>query len=98
MTQLRNIVYYGTDHGPYGMPKQYFSYLVLAEPGPAAGSGVARILSLTDAKDTALAQMHTDLLVAKAGGPAAALDDAERLLTEKHCNLKKLVSEPQSDR
>ncbi|MEJ7638314.1 MAG: hypothetical protein WKF75_10155 [Singulisphaera sp.] len=85
--------YFGQEEDAHGMPNPWYHYLVVASPGPKAGSGVASIISLSAAKRSRIAQGSSHSIVAKEGGPEAALCKAEDYLDDQHPELKKIVSE-----
>jgi len=88
------MTYHGTTLDKNGMPEPWFHYLVVASPGPKNGSGVAAIVSLSNARAKRIAQNEAHTVLAESGGPQAALTKAERFLDEEHPGLKKIVSEP----
>jgi hypothetical protein len=89
----RTMSYFGEGNDQHGMPDPWYHYLVVAGPGPRAGSGVASIVSLSEARATGLAQGPSHTLVAPDGGPEAALSRAEEFLDSQHRGLKKIISE-----
>jgi hypothetical protein len=89
------MTYYGEeDHGA-GLPATWYHYLVIASPGPKAGSGLASILTLSQAKGKDLASGPSHTILTDAGGPEAALERAEHFLDSQHHGLKKILSRRQ---
>ncbi|HEX8200132.1 MAG TPA: hypothetical protein VF590_06565 [Isosphaeraceae bacterium] len=87
--------YFGEENDQHGMPKPWYHDIVVASPGPRAGSGVATIVSLSEARATGLAQGPSHTIVAPGGGAEAALCRAEEFLDSQHQGLKKIISQPQ---
>lgn len=88
-----------TYHGPIpdnGDPQPWFHYLVVAKPGPKAGTGSATIMSLSNARKEREAQGKSRVVSATSGGPEGALAEAERFLDAKHPGLSKIVSDPRN--
>jgi len=88
--------YFGNDEDEHGIPKPWYHYLVVASPGPRAGSGVASIIELSEAKASGVAQDPSTTIAAREGGPEAALSKAEEYLDSRHPGLKKVVNERKS--
>ncbi len=86
------MTYHGDNNDPNGMPDPWFHYLVVASPGPKPGSGTASIVSLSEARAKAIGQGPSHTIIAKEGGPEAALKMAEQFLDDEHAGLKKIVS------
>jgi hypothetical protein len=94
MALHRTMTYYGReDNVVNDLPETWYHYLVIASPGPKAGSGVASIITLSQAKAQALEHGPSHTIFAKEGGPEAALVQAEQFLTAHHPGLKKIISE-----
>jgi hypothetical protein len=89
----QTMTYSGKAEDPHGLPMPWYHYLVVAKPGHEPGSGVASIFLLSGARamDTAQGPPHT--VVAKRGGPEAALALAEEYLDNQHPGLRKIVGE-----
>ncbi len=96
MAVHRTLSYFGQEEDAHGMPNPWYHYLVVASPGPKAGSGVASIISLSAARRSGMAQSPSHTIVAKEGGPEAAFSKAEEYLDGRHPELKKIVSETKS--
>jgi len=91
MALHRTMTYYGEEHNYQDLPTVWYHYLVIAGPGTKAGSGVASIITLSQAK--AISDASSRTIFAKDGGPATALAKAEEFLDHHHPGLKKIVSE-----
>jgi hypothetical protein len=88
------MTYYGHEESALDdLPETWYHYLVIASTGPKAGSGVASIITLSQARALALAHGPSHTIFAKEGGPEAALVQAEQFLTAHHPGLKKIISE-----
>ncbi|HVS38262.1 MAG TPA: hypothetical protein VMS17_22080 [Gemmataceae bacterium] len=76
--------YFNLDIGADGVPRRYFSYHIVAGPGPTPDSGVASIAALAvfDAEERcdSCAVFHG----VQQGGPAAAIAKAIRYLDAYH--------------
>jgi hypothetical protein len=76
--------YFSLDSRQDGMPRRYFSYHLVAGPGPTADSGVASISALAvfdrDERCDSCTVFHAVL----EGGPAAAITKAIRYLDAYH--------------
>src|SRR5437588_1152312 len=59
-----------------GMPRRYLSYYVVAGPGPDPESGVASITPLAAYDENGICESCERVFAVKAGGPAAALQEA----------------------
>lgn len=90
------MTYHGTQEKDNGMPEPWFHYLVVASPGPKAGSGTASIVSLSEARAKGIAQGPSHTIIAKEGGAEAALQLAEAFLDKEHLGLKKIVTDPKT--
>jgi hypothetical protein len=89
----QTMTYHGSDKDQNGRPKPFFHYLVVAKPGPESGSGVATIISLSEARATGMAQSPSHAVQVQQGGPKTALVKAEEYLDGLHLGLKKNVGE-----
>jgi hypothetical protein len=92
MALHRTMTYYGAEDGDHDLPRTWYHYLVIASPGSKPGSGVASIMTLSKARAEAISAGPSHILVAREGGPAAALATAEEFLDRHHPGLKKIVS------
>ncbi len=90
------MTYHGTDEDASGMPNPWFHYLVVASPGAKPGSGTASIVSLSRARAKGIAQGPSHTIIAKEGGPEAAIQQAEAFLDKEHPGLKKIVTDPKA--
>jgi hypothetical protein len=86
------MTYYGIEEDPNGMPSPWFHYLVLVIPGVKPDSGVASIISLTEARAKGIAQGLSHTIFAKNGGPEEAVKLAEAFLDREHPGLKKIIT------
>jgi hypothetical protein len=86
------MTYYGAEENARELPATWYHYLVIASPGTTPGSGVASIITLSQAKAEALSGGPSHILVAAEGGPDAALTKAEEFLDRHHPGLKKIKS------
>jgi hypothetical protein len=87
------MTYHGVEHKDGELPAVWYHYLVLASPGPSAGSGVASIITLSQAKAEAISPGPSHTIFATEGGPAAALAKAEEFLDRHHPGLRKIGSD-----
>jgi hypothetical protein len=78
-----------------GLPRRYLSYQIVAGPGPTSGSGVASITSLAAYDENQICNTCERVFAVKAGGPAAAMDEALVYMDAYHegDNLRKVQSE-----
>ncbi len=67
--------------------------LVIASSGPKADSGVASIITLSQARAQAIAHGPSHTIFVKESGPETALVKAEEFLDHHHPGLKKIISE-----
>jgi hypothetical protein len=78
------VSYFGVNDDGGQLPRRYFSYHVIAGPGPTASAGVAAVVTLAVYDDeqrcTSCQKFHAVLK----GGPAAALAKAIRYLDAYH--------------
>ena len=98
MALHRTMTYYGEQENDNDgeLPTTWFHYLVIASPGSKAGSGVASIITLSEARAQAIAQGPSHTIFAKEGGPQTALVKAEEFLDHHHPGLKKIISDRDS--
>lgn len=87
----QTVTYQGEQKDARGLPRRLFHYLIVARPGQAAGTGTASVISLSEARATGVAQSPSRAFQVEAGGPAAALTEAEAFLDEQHRGLTKTV-------
>jgi hypothetical protein len=90
------VTYHGEEEDANGMPNPWFHYLVVASSGAKPGSGMASIISLSEARAAGIAQGPSHMIIAKVGSPEAAIKQAEEFLTTEHPGLKKIVSDPKA--
>jgi hypothetical protein len=76
--------YFSPDAGETGMPRRYFSYHVVAGPGPTPDSGVASIATLAIYEPGERCDYCTAFHAVREGGPAAAIDKAIAYLDAYH--------------
>jgi hypothetical protein len=93
MALHRTMTYHGHEPGDGDLPSVWYHYLVIASPGPSAGSGVASIITLSQAKAESIAPGPSHTIFAQEGGPATALAKAEEFLDRHHPGLRKIVSD-----
>jgi hypothetical protein len=93
MALHRTMTYYGEEEPTDDLPAVWYHYLVIASPGPKAGSGVASIITLSQARAHAIAHGPSHMIFAKEGGPESALTAAEEFLDHHHPGLRKIISE-----
>jgi len=87
------MTYHGDENKGGDLPAVWYHYLVIASPGPKAGSGVASIITLSQAKAEAISHGPSHIVFAKEGGPETALAKAEEFLDRHHPGLRKIVSD-----
>jgi len=87
------MTYYGEEDQHENLPRVWYHYLVIASPGHKAGSGVASIITLSQARARAISDGPSHTIFAKDGGPATALAKAEEFLDHHHPGLRKIISE-----
>jgi len=86
------MTYYGEeDHDD--LPRVWYDYLVIASPGHKAGSGVASIITLSQARAQAISHGPAHTIFAEDGGPPTALAKAEEFLDRHHPRLRKIISD-----
>jgi hypothetical protein len=93
MALHRVMTYYGHEVNVEDLPATWYHYLVIASPGPKPGSGVASIITLSEARPKAIAHGASHTIVANEGGPEAALAKVEKFLDEHHPGLHKIISD-----
>lgn len=86
------MTYHGAEQDDKGLPNPWFHYLVVASPGATPESGIASIVSLSEARAEGIAKGTTHTILAKQGGPVAAIKAAEEFLDKQHPRLKKILS------
>ena len=70
------VSYFSEDTDAGGMPHRYLAYHVVAGPGPTTEGGVASITPLAAYDENSICETCERVLAVKAGGPAAALQEA----------------------
>ena len=87
--------YFSADTNAEGMPRRYLSYHVVAGPGPSAEGGVASITPLAAYDENAICDTCERVIAVKAGGPAAAMEEALVYMEAYHegDRLRKIQSE-----
>ena len=87
--------YLSEDANAEGMPRRYLSYHVTAGPGPSPEGGVASITPLAAYDENEICDRCERVLAVKAGGPAAALEEALLYMDAYHegDHLRKVQSE-----
>ena len=78
------VSYFSEDANAEGMPHRYLSYHVLAGPGPSPEGGVASISPLAAYDENAICDTCERVIAVKAGGPAAAIEEALVYLDAYH--------------
>jgi hypothetical protein len=76
--------FFSLNAGDDGMPRRYFSYHVVAGPGPTPDSGVASIATLAIFDRSERCDSCTVFHAVREGGPAAAIVKAIRYLDAYH--------------
>jgi hypothetical protein len=86
--------YFGLNSSEDGVPRRYFSYHIVAGPGPLPGSGVASIATLAVFNPSERCDYCAVFHAVQKGGPAAAILKAIRYLDAHHENdrLRKVQS------
>jgi hypothetical protein len=89
------VSYFSEDANAEGMPRRYLSYHVVAGPGPGPEGGVASITPLAAYDENAVCDTCERVVAVKAGGPAAALEEALLYMDAYHegDRLRKAQSE-----
>ena len=93
MALHRTMTFYGEEENDDDLPTTWFHYLVIASPGSKAGSGVASIITLSEARAQAIDHGPSHTIFVKDGGPETALVKAEEFLDHHHPGLKKIISD-----
>jgi hypothetical protein len=70
------VSYFSADTNAEGMPRRYLCYHVVAGPGPNPEGGVASITPLAAYDENEICGTCERVFAVKAGGPAAALEEA----------------------
>ena len=93
------VSYFGLDEEERPTYRRYFSYHIVAGPGPTPGSGVASITTLAIHNDAERCNSCPNFHVVETGGPRAALTKAVRYLDAYHGedHLRKAQSEIRRD-
>ena len=97
MTEMLDCLvnYFSENANAEGMPRRYLSYHVVAGPGPSPEGGVASITSLAAYDENAICNSCERVFAVKAGGPAAAIEQALLYMDAYHegDRLRKVQSE-----
>jgi hypothetical protein len=70
------VSYFSQDTNDEGLPRRYLAYHVVAGPGPVPEGGVASITPLAAYDENEICGSCERVMAVKAGGPAAALEEA----------------------
>jgi hypothetical protein len=70
------VSYFSQDSNAEGLPRRYLAYHVVAGPGPVPEGGVASITPLAAYDENEICGTCERVVAVKAGGPAAALEEA----------------------
>src|SRR5262249_11927091 len=76
--------YFSVNTGEDGVPRRYFSYHIVAGPGPTLDSGVASIVTLAVFQPGERCNYCEMFHAVREGGPAAAIVKAIRYLDAYH--------------
>jgi hypothetical protein len=89
------VTFFSEDANDEGMPRRYLSYHVVSGPGPIPEGGVASITPLTAYDENEICRTCERVVAVKAGGPAAAFEEALLYLDAYHesDSLRKVQSE-----
>ena len=89
------VSFFSADANAEGMPRRYLAYHIVAGPGPLPEGGVASITPLAAYDENGICETCDRVFAARAGGPAAALDEALVYLDAYHegDRLRKVQSE-----
>ena len=87
------MTYYGEEQNGGDFPATWYHYLVIASPGTKAGSGLASIITLSQAKAEAISPGPSHTIFSNEGGPDAALAKAEEFLDRHHPGLRKIAGD-----
>jgi hypothetical protein len=93
MALHRTMTYYGEEANDDDLPMTWYHYLVIASPGLSIGSGVASIITLSQARAQAINHGPSHTIFVKVGGPESALVKAEEFLDHHHPGLRKIASD-----
>jgi hypothetical protein len=89
------MTFYGEDGASVDHQKNWYHYLIVANPGPAPGSAVASIITLSDARAASSNVFSEHTINTSEGGPEASLKMAEEYLSRHHAGLKRITGKPQ---
>lgn len=70
------VSYFSAESNAEGLPRRYLCYHVVAGPGPITDGGVASITPLAAYDENEICGTCERVFAVKAGGPAAALEEA----------------------
>jgi hypothetical protein len=89
------VSYFSEETNAEGLPNRYLAYHVVAGPGPRAEGGVASITPLAAYDENGICETCERVIAVKAGGPAAALEEALVYMDAYHegDRLRKVQSE-----
>src|SRR5438874_7436050 len=92
------VSYFSQDANDEGLPRRYLAYHVVAGPGPVPEGGVASITPLAAYDENEICGSCERVIAVKAGGPAAALEEALVYMDAYHegGRLRKVQSEIRS--
>jgi hypothetical protein len=92
------VSYCSEDANAEGLPRRYLAYHVVAGPGPSPEGGVASITPLAAYDENEICGTCERVVAVKAGGPAAALEEALVYMDAYHegDRLRKAQSEVRS--
>jgi hypothetical protein len=90
------MTFYGEDGESVDHQKQWYHYLVVANPGDVPGSAVASITTLSDARTDSSNAGARHTIRTFEGGLEASLKMAEEYLTRHHPGLKRIMSQARS--
>ena len=92
------VSYCSEDTNAEGLPRRYLAYHVVAGPGPTPGGGVASITPLAAYDENVICETCERVLAVKAGGPAAAMEEALLYMNAYHegDRLRRVQSEVHS--
>ena len=92
------VSYCSEDTNAEGLPRRYLAYHLVAGPGPTPGGGVASITPLAAYDENVICETCERVVAVKAGGPAAAMEEALVYMNAYHegDRLLKIQSEVHS--
>jgi hypothetical protein len=93
MALHRTMTCYGEEENDDDWPTMWYHYLVIASPGPRAGSGMASIITLSQARAQAIVHGPSHTIFMKEGSPETALVRAEEFLHHHHPGLKQISND-----